>query len=116
MMAVTDEHGDSAQAKQIVAKSLAELGEGEMSIDVGLAKVSVVGVGMKMHAGVASRMFRALGEVGVTIHNITTSEIKISCIIDTANGQRALETVHAAFGLGLGNNATIAMQTDSQRV
>ncbi len=116
MIAFTVDHADLADAKQIVAKTLLELKEGEMSIDVGLAKVSVVGVGMKMHAGVASRMFRALGEVGVTIHNITTSEIKISCIIDTASGQRALETVHSAFGLGLGSHATIAMQTDSHRV
>ncbi len=116
MIAFTVDHADLSDAKQIVAKTLLDLNEGEMSIDVGLAKVSVVGVGMKIHAGVASRMFRALGEVGVAIHNITTSEIKISCIIDAASGQRALETVHSAFGLGLGINATVAMQTDSPRL
>lgn len=115
MIAFTVEHADLADSKQIVAKTLQELAEGEMSVEVGLAKVSVVGVGMKSHAGVASRMFRALGEVGVAIHNITTSEIKISCIIDAANGQRGLEAVHSTFGLGLGSNATMAMQTDSKR-
>ncbi len=116
MIAFTVEHADLAESKQIVAKTLQELGEGEMSVEVGLAKVSVVGVGMKSHAGVASRMFRALGEAGVAIHNITTSEIKISCIIDAANGQRGLEAVHSTFGLGLGANATMAMQTDSTRL
>ncbi len=115
MIAFTVEHADLADSKQIVAKTLQELVEGEMSVEVGLAKVSVVGVGMKSHAGVASRMFRALGEAGVAIHNITTSEIKISCIIDAANGQRGLEAVHSTFGLGLGSNATMAMQTDSMR-
>lgn len=115
MIAFTLEHGDLGDAKQIVARTLAELGEGEMSVEVGLAKVSVVGVGMKSHAGVASRMFRALGDAGIGIHNITTSEIKISCIIDHEDGQRALETVHSAFGLGLGSGATIAMQIDSSR-
>ena len=115
MIAFTVEHADLADSKQIVAKTLQELAEGEMSVEVGLAKVSVVGVGMKSHAGVASRMFRALGEAGVAIHNITTSEIKISCIIDAANGQRGLEAVHSTFGLGLGANATMAMQTDSTR-
>jgi aspartate kinase len=115
MIAFTVDHADLADSKQIVAKTLQELAEGEMSVEVGLAKVSVVGVGMKSHAGVASRMFRALGEVGVAIHNITTSEIKISCIIDAANGQRGLEAVHSTFGLGLGSNATMAMQTDSKR-
>lgn len=115
MIAFTVEHADLSDAKQIVARTLQELNEGEMSVEVGLAKVSVVGVGMKSHAGVASRMFCALGEAGITIHNITTSEIKISCIIDAASGQRALEVVHCAFGLGLGSSATMAMQTDSLR-
>lgn len=115
MLAFTVEHGDLGDAKQILARTLADLGEGEMSVEVGLAKVSAVGVGMKIHAGVASRMFRALGEAGVQIHNITTSEIKISCIVDKAAGQRALETVHRAFGLGLGSATTVTMQTDSVR-
>ncbi len=115
MLAFTVEHGDLADAKGIVAKTLAELGEGEMNVEVALAKVSAVGVGMKVHAGVASRMFRALAEASIAIHNINTSEIKISCIIDKADGPKALEAVHRAFGLGLGSNATVAMQTDESR-
>ena len=67
-----------------------------------LAKVSIVGGGMRTHAGVAGRMFAALGKAGVNIENITTSEIKISCLIDSRHGKKALRTVHDAFNLGRG--------------
>ncbi len=65
-----------------------------------LAKVSVVGTGMRVHTGVAERMFAALARAGINIRNITTSEIKISCIIDRAQGPQALRLVHDAFALG----------------
>ena len=65
-----------------------------------LAKVSVVGVGMRTHTGVAEKMFAALAAEGINIKNITTSEIKISCLIDRAQGRRALQLVHDAFELG----------------
>ncbi len=65
-----------------------------------LAKVSVVGLGMRVHTGVAERMFAALAEGRINIRNITTSEIKISCIIDRADGPKALRLVHDAFELG----------------
>ena len=65
-----------------------------------LAKVSVVGVGMRVHTGVAQRMFKALADAKVNIQNITTSEIKISCIIDKQDGPKALQIVHDAFELG----------------
>ena len=112
VLAFTVDHGDLADAKQVVGAVVAHAGA-EMQVEVGLSKVSVVGVGMKSHAGVASRMFRALGDASVLIHNITTSEIKISCIVDKADGQRALDAVHAAFGLSLGDGATVGMQTDA---
>jgi aspartate kinase len=54
---------------------------------------------MKSHVGVASRMFTALGEAGIPIHNITTSEIKISCIVGKEHAQKALAIAHEAFGL-----------------
>jgi len=57
---------------------------------------------MKSHSGVASRMFRALAGASVRIHNITTSEIKISCIVDGPDGERGLQAVHGAFGLAEG--------------
>ena len=65
-------------------------------------KVSVVGVGMRTHTGVAQRMFKALAEAQINIQNITTSEIRISCIIASGDGPRALRLVHDAFDLGDG--------------
>ncbi|MBL7133046.1 MAG: aspartate kinase [Phycisphaerae bacterium] len=65
-----------------------------------LAKVSVVGVGMRAHTGVAERMFAAMAKAGINIENITTSEIKISCLIDRSQAKKALRLVHSAFNLG----------------
>ena len=65
-----------------------------------LAKVSVVGMGMRIHTGVAERMFSALADAKINIQNITTSEIKLSCLIDRSQGKRALQLVHDAFDLG----------------
>jgi len=64
-----------------------------------VAKVSVVGVGMRSHTGVALKMFRALADAQININAITTSEIKISCIIGSAEADKALRVVHAAFEL-----------------
>ena len=89
-----------ADLKIAVQEALATIGRGEMSIEVGLAKVSAVGVGMRTHTGVAATIFRALGEAGINIANITTSEIKISCIVPREDGRRALRIVHDAFNLG----------------
>jgi aspartate kinase len=76
----------------------------EMACDVlyedHLAKVSVVGVGMRVHTGVAERMFEALAAGDVNIDNITTSEIKISCLVNRDQGKTALRLVHDAFDLG----------------
>jgi len=65
-----------------------------------LAKVSAVGMGMRIHTGVAERMFAALAKAKINIQNITTSEIRISCLIDRNEGKRALRIVHDAFDLG----------------
>ena len=101
-IAFTVEHVDIAEVKAICQSLVARLGRGEIDVEVGLAKVSAVGTGMKSHSGVASRMFRALAGAGVRIHNITTSEIKISCIVDRPDGERGLQAVHDAFGLSEG--------------
>ncbi len=76
-----------------------EIGAGKVSSDSSIAKLSVVGIGMRSHSGIASTMFRALAEAGVNIQMISTSEIKISCVIDEADAETALRAVHAAFGL-----------------
>jgi aspartate kinase len=96
----TIEHGDLADIKPVVERLTRDLGEGAEAIYHGnLAKVSVVGVGMRVHTGVAQRMFKTLAEAKINIQNITTSEIKISCIIDREDGARALQLVHDAFEL-----------------
>ena len=79
-----------------------ELGGGDVVADDKVSKVSVVGIGMRSHTGVAQRMFKALADAGVNIQMISTSEIKISCIIDRASADKALRVVHDAFDLGQG--------------
>jgi aspartate kinase len=71
----------------------------EWRSDSRIAKVSVVGVGMRSHSGVAATMFRALSEVGVNIQMISTSEIKISVIIEEKFLELAVRALHSAFGL-----------------
>src|SRR5688500_18908222 len=93
----TVEHGDLHDIKPVVDRLVADLGGGSEAIyNSDLAKVSVVGVGMRTHTGVAQRMFKALAEAKVNIQNITTSEIKISCIIDKGQGAAALQIIHDA--------------------
>jgi len=82
------------------AKGIAKrLGAGEVQADPDIAKLSVVGVGMRSHTGVAEAMFSALARAKVNIQMISTSEIKISCVLDAKHGERALRAVHAAFKL-----------------
>ena len=95
----TVEHGDLADLKPVVDRLLVELG-GSATYEKDLAKVSAVGVGMKQAAGVAGTMFSALAQAGINIQNISTSEIRISCTVARQDADRALQAVHAAFGLG----------------
>jgi len=95
----TVDHSELADVKIAASQVLDRVGTGELAIEIGLSKVSVVGTGMKSHVGVASRLFKALGDAGISIHNITTSEIKISCIVGKEHGQRAIAIAHEAFGL-----------------
>jgi aspartate kinase len=97
----TVEHGDLHDIKPVVELLIKELGGKTAGIyQDGLAKVSVVGVGMRVHTGVAQRMFKALADAKINIQNITTSEIKISCIIGKQDAKNALQIVHDAFELG----------------
>jgi aspartate kinase len=98
----TVEHGDLHDIKPVVDRLTRELGPKTQAIyDGNLAKVSVVGVGMRVHTGVAQRMFRALADAKINIQNISTSEIKISVIINKDDGVKALQLVHDAFELGV---------------
>jgi aspartate kinase len=89
--------------REAVEAALDELSRGtpvQIEVESPLAKVSAVGLGMRTHTGVAATMFRALGDAGINVANVTTSEIKISCIVAKDDGERALRVVHDAFGLG----------------
>jgi len=72
----------------------------DLVVDQGVAKVSVVGIGMRSHAGVAAQMFKALADEGINIKVITTSEIKISVLIDRRYMELAVQSLHEVFGLG----------------
>ena len=76
-----------------------DIGFQEIRLDEDVAKVSVVGVGMRSHAGVAQTMFRALADKGIKFQAISTSEIKISVLIDAAYAELAVRALHAAYGL-----------------
>jgi len=64
-----------------------------------VAKISIVGVGMRNHSGVAARMFEVLGREGINIQSISTSEIKVSCVIAAKYTELAVRALHSAFGL-----------------
>jgi len=91
---------DLAEALRIARRLADELGTREAEADENVAKLSVVGVGMRSHSGVAERMFSALAEEKVNIQMISTSEIKISCLIRAPEGEKALRAVHKVFDLG----------------
>ena len=83
------------------ARSTAQrIGAGEVATDEGIAKLSIVGIGMRSHSGVAAKMFEAMARQRVNIEMISTSEIKISCVIRKHHAERAVRAIHQAFGLG----------------
>jgi aspartate kinase len=91
--------GDLAKTMEIVRGVAQEVGAGEVVSDEEIAKVSIVGVGMRNNAGVASRMFNALAGSGINIMMISTSEIKISCVIEDKYTELAVRVLHDAFNL-----------------
>ena len=91
--------GEYAKALAILEATRADLGAASVSGDAKVSKVSVVGVGMRSHVGVASQMFRTLSEEGINILMISTSEIKISVLIDEKYMELAVRALHKAFDL-----------------
>jgi aspartate kinase len=83
----------------LIDRVAAEIGAGQVTKKSGIAKLSVVGIGMRSHSGVAATLFESLGHGGVNIQMISTSEIKIAVIIDEAQIELAAKLAHAAFGL-----------------
>ncbi|RMF42829.1 MAG: ACT domain-containing protein, partial [Deltaproteobacteria bacterium] len=99
-MTFTVPRGDFKKAVQIVEKAAGEIGASEVRSDDAIAKVSIVGVGMRSHSGIASKMFQTLSKEGINIEMISTSEIKVSCVIDAKYTELAVRVLHEAFGLG----------------
>ena len=89
---------ETAKALKALEPVLKETG-GEVAVDERIAKLSVVGVGMRTHSGVAATLFQALAEAGINLELISTSEIKISVVIDKTRADEAARLAHAAFGL-----------------
>ena len=90
---------DLARAQALLEDKRSEIGFNRIITDSHIAKISVVGVGMKSHAGVAATMFRSLADRGINIQAITTSEIKVSVMIDEDETELAVRVLHTAYGL-----------------
>ncbi|MEO1377972.1 MAG: aspartate kinase, partial [Cyanobacteria bacterium J06635_10] len=91
---------DAQAAQELLQKARVECGWGEVVLDMEIAKVSIVGAGMVGQPGVAATMFEALSREEINIQMITTSEIKISCVVAEGEGVKALKAIHTAFSLG----------------
>jgi len=96
-MAFTVPKSDFAKTLQLVKQTLKAIGGEKVVADEKIAKVSIVGVGMRSHSNVAAQMFTALAKEGINIHMISTSEIKISIIIDAKYTELAVRALHDAF-------------------
>jgi len=95
----TVQSADLDRALEVLRKSKENIGYLDLRGSTDIAKVSAIGVGMRSHAGVAAQMFSALAEKGINIEAISTSEIKISVLIDAAYAELAVRTLHSLFGL-----------------
>ena len=87
-------------AKKILEENQETLGYDELKIREDVAKVSIVGAGMVNNPGVAAKMFESLYDAGINIHMISTSEIKVSVLISSANVEKAVNAIHDKFELG----------------
>ncbi|TWG90272.1 aspartate kinase [Mesorhizobium sp. J18] len=98
-MTFTVPSGDVDKALAVLEKNRATVGFDAVQSEAGMVKVSVIGIGMRSHAGVAATAFKALAEKGINIRAITTSEIKISILIDGPYAELAVRTLHSVYGL-----------------
>ena len=98
---------DLARAQALLEDKRGDIGFNRIITDSHIAKISVVGVGMKSHAGVAATMFRSLADRGINIQAITTSEIKVSVMIDEDETELAVRVLHTAYGLDAADDGTV---------
>jgi aspartate kinase len=98
-MSFTVLHRDLSKTLKIAKKVAEKIGAGNVQYNENIAKVSVVGIGMRSHSGIAAKMFSALARKKINIEMISTSEIKISCVISKKNAAKAVRAIHKEFGL-----------------
>ncbi|NET10925.1 MAG: ACT domain-containing protein, partial [Symploca sp. SIO2B6] len=98
-IAFTVAQNDAPEAQKLLADIAPELGCGDITVDEAIAKVSIVGMGMMGRPGVAAQMFDALAQQNINIQMITTSEIKLSCVVSENDGLESLKVIHDAFNL-----------------
>lgn len=98
-MTFTVQASELARTLEALKAAKTDIGDFEVQSSADVAKISVIGIGMRSHAGVAALMFKALAEKGINILAITTSEIKISVLIDAAYAELAVRTLHSIYGL-----------------
>ncbi|HME87925.1 MAG TPA: aspartate kinase [Chthoniobacterales bacterium] len=99
-LSFTIHENDLDAARKLLEPVAQEVNAAGLITKKGVAKLSVVGIGMRSHSGVAARLFDCLGKAGINIHLISTSEIKIAVIIHESQAERAAQLTHAEFGLG----------------
>jgi len=98
-LSFTVTRADFAAARETMERLASEMGIQAVESDDQIAKISIVGVGMRNHSGVAARMFQVLGAEGINIQMISTSEIKVSCVVHAKYTELAVRALHTAFGL-----------------
>ena len=98
-MTFTVQAAELPRALDVLKKAKADIGYFDVKSSADVVKVSVIGVGMRSHAGVAAKMFKTLSDKGINIHAISTSEIKISVLIDAAYAELAVRSLHTAYDL-----------------
>ncbi|MBI5638496.1 MAG: aspartate kinase [Nitrospinae bacterium] len=98
-LSLTVPRTESAKALKILKSAAAKIGAKDVQMDENIGKVSIVGVGMRSHSGVAAKMFQLLADAGINIEMISTSEIRVSCVIRKDDVDRAVRILHAGFGL-----------------
>ncbi|HET6387729.1 aspartate kinase [Hyphomicrobium sp.] len=98
-MTFTVQAAELPRTLDVLKKAKADIGHFDINSSADVVKISVIGVGMRSHAGVASQMFKTLAEKGINIHAISTSEIKVSVLIEAAYAELAVRALHSAYGL-----------------
>ena len=96
---------DLEKTRDLLKRVVKKIGAGGAKYDKNVAKISVVGIGMRSHSGVAAKMFTALASAKINIEMISTSEIKISCVVEKKNAEKAVKAIHKAFKLGKSSKA-----------